>query len=211
MNAHRTAAMVAATALLGILPSGRLAAQMTTEFGSRSLSLTVSAGPSMPINQLSRITDTGAAIGADVAYGLTNRLAVTLDGDVDALTGHESIEPDMRLWHYGGGLQVDVTPRQSPFSIMLAGGANATTIDTSPIGIDSNTDFTHTYFGLNGGLELGYDVSKNVDFAVRGSSYFVFANKTQTAVLTNGTGAQPLATAVTIPVTAELHIALPNI
>ncbi len=210
MNAHRTAAIAAAMALTAMLPAQRSAAQMSSDFGQGSVALTVRAGPSMPVNKLADITNAGAALGADVAYSLTDRLALTADGDVDFLTGHESLEPDMRLWHYGGGLQLDVAPTRTPWSVVLSGGANATTMDTSPIGIQSNMDFTHTYFGLDGGLEVGYDVSDNVDVAVRGSSYFVFADKADTQQLVNGTGAQPFDMAVTIPVTAELHIALPN-
>lgn len=210
MKAHRTAAIAAAVAVLGLVPGQRLAAQMRTSSTRGAFSATMAAGPSMPVDQLAKITDTGAALGADVAYSLTNWLALTADGDVDFLTGH-ALEPDMRLWHYGGGLEVELAPNRTPWSVQLDGGANATTMDTSPFGgIDNSTDFTHTYFGLDGGLEVGYNVSRNVDVAVRGSGYFVFANKTDTQSLVAGSGVQPFSTAVTIPVTAELHIALPN-
>jgi hypothetical protein len=210
MNLYRVAAIAGAAAMIVVLPARHAVAQTGMKIGGQSLSMAFRAGPSLPVDKLSKITDPGAAFGADLAYALTNRLAVTANGDLDALTGHTSLEPDLSLWHYGGGLQLDLAPLRTPWSVLLTGEADATTMHTGPIGPDSNTSFNHTYLGLDGGLEIGYNVSHSVNVAVRGSSFFVFADKQDTAALTNGTGAQPFSTAVTIPVTAELHIALPN-
>src|SRR5690606_26692212 len=159
---------------------------------------------------LADITEVGAAIGAGVSIPVAGRLAISLDGNVDMLSAADQGPADMRLWHYGAGLQYDVSPRDTPWSVVLHGGANATTMDTEEFAGAPDGDFTETYFGLNSGLEVGYDVSDDVQIAVRGSSFFVFADEEETEILFAGTDLTPFETAVTVPITAEVHISIPN-
>lgn len=106
------------------------------------------------------------------------------------------------------GLDVEATPDESPFSVVISGGANATTMDSGER-IDPTVDegFKDTYLGVNAGLEIGYDVTERVELAVRSARFYVFADEDETSVLAEGIeGAAPFDRAITVPITAELSI-----
>jgi hypothetical protein len=63
-----------------------------------------------------------------------------------------------------------------------------------------------TCLGVNAGIQIGYDVTESVQLAVRGASFYVFADEDETSVLTEGIeGATPFDRAITVPITAELQ------
>ena len=213
MRALRQTGIAAVAAALAFLPSQLDAQQLDSDIQNRDLKLTVRAGPSMPAADLAEITnDFGTALGAEVALPLSQRVSLSVDGNVDMFNGATILNPDMRLWHYGAGLDVETTPEDTPWSVVLSGGVNATTMDSDaydPADVDSG-DFTETYLGVNGGVQIGYEINRSVEVAVRGATFFAFADEEETAALTDLSGTEAFGTAVTVPLTAAVNIRIPN-
>ena len=213
MRILKTTGIAAMTAALAFLPSQLEAQQLDPDIEERDLSLMVRAGPSMPAADLAEITnDFGTAFGAEVGLPLNQRVSVTVDGNVDMFNGATIAGPDLRLWHYGAGVDVETTPRETPWTVTLSGGLNATTMDSDvfdPADVESG-DFTQTYFGVNTGVQLGYEINRSVDLAVRGATFFVFADEEETGVLTDLNGTEAFGTAVTVPLTAQVNVSIPN-
>jgi hypothetical protein len=213
MHILKTTGMAVMAATLAFSTSQLDAQQLDPDIEERDLSVMVRAGPSMPAADLAEITnDFGTALGAEVGLPLNRRLSVTVDGNVDMFNGATLAAPDMRLWHYGAGLDLETTPRETPWSVVLSGGLNATTMDSDvfdPADADSG-DFTQTYLGINTGVQVGYEINESVDLALRGATFFVFADEEETSVLTDLNGTEAFGTAVTVPLTAQVNVAIPN-
>jgi hypothetical protein len=203
MHALKITGVAILSAALAFVPGERLDAQIAE--GGTSLSLR--AGPTMPVADLSDVTDDmGTALGAELGFPVAEQLAFTVDGNVDLF--NSATTADVRLWHYGAGLDLQATPNESPLSVVVSGGANATTIETGEVGPTDAGDFTETYPAVNAGIEVGYDVSQSVELAVRGAGFYVFADEDETAALADGIdGAEAFDRAVTVPITAALSIA----
>ncbi len=159
-------AMLALLAGLTLLPSAAMA----------QLNFEARGGAGIPAGDLADLTDVGGTAGAGIGYWVHPRVNLRLDGDVDILTAAESGGlPDLRLWHYNGGIEASLLDRsRTRWKLLTNVGAGATTIDSDEFG---GTDLTRTYFALNGGLKVGYDVSDNVNFFVGGQAYLTFADE----------------------------------
>lgn len=62
MKAHRTVALAAAIAVLGLAAPRPSTAQMRTNFVHRTFSLTMRAGPTMPVDQLAPARATSSSL-----------------------------------------------------------------------------------------------------------------------------------------------------
>ncbi|MFW6193350.1 MAG: hypothetical protein ACOC83_07670 [Gemmatimonadota bacterium] len=153
-------------------------------------------GISVPAGDLADVFDVGPSFGAGIGYRVHPRVTLRVDGDVGILSGADDLAtgteaPDTRLWHYNGGVEVELTePGASRWNVTanLAGGA--TTFDgddfepavTNPATGESVTDFSETYFTANGGLKVGYDVTPSVNVFAGGQWYLAFTDEEDTAV-----------------------------
>lgn len=212
MRTLKTTGIAAMAAALAFLPSQLDAQQLDPDLQDRDLNLSVRAGSSMPAADLAEITnDFGTALGAELALPLNQRVSLTVDGNLDMFDGATVAIPNMRLWHYGAGVNVETTPVRNPWSVIISGGVNATTWDSDTFDpTDDSGDFTETYLGLNGGVQVGYEINESVDVALRAASYVTFADEEDTEALTSLNGAEPFGTAVTVPLTAQVSIDIPN-
>lgn len=144
-------------------------------------------GVAVPVGDLSDVADAGPTFGVGIGYWFSDRVAVRVDGDLDLLSGKDSegtgpALPDMNLWHYNAGVEVNVVEPSSPWDFTLNIGGGLSTLDVD--GDEGTpTDLSETYFTGNGGLLVGYDVSPNVNIFARGQWYLVFSDEEDTAPL----------------------------
>lgn len=206
----RTLSTVTAVAALLALHPGAAAAQSSVP----TVDLSVRGGVSMPTGDLAEITDVGPAAGADVAFWINDRIAVSVDASVDMLRGDDRSDllPDIQLWHYGGGLQARLIPPSSPVSIKLLGGAGATGFRTNhfePAGPGARDRISETYFALNGGAEVGYEMTDQIDLSLRGGAFFTFTDETDLSPLSEmSPEVDAFDSVMTLPITLQVDIAL---
>ena len=207
----KSVATLLAAALLAFAPSP----------GFAQTSFSIQGGAAIPARHLADVSDPGAKVGADLSYWMSDQVALSVDGSVDMLPATEetavpvNVLPDLKLWHYGLGAKIDlVAADASPWSLVLKGGAGATTMDTDELAVapaPGEEDFTETYLRVNGGLDIGYQASDNVKIAVGGGSYITFVDEEDMALFaTMNPEVDPFDTAYTFPITAEVQIGLPN-
>lgn len=201
-------ALSLAVAALLAWSAGDAAAQERWTFDGRG-------GVGIPTGDLEELTDVGASLGLGIAYWLSPRVAFRVDGDVDNLSGSAATDPDFRLWHFNGGFEFRLTePTRSPWNISVNVGGGGTTIDTDDftlVGPEGAVTggFTQTYPALNGGLKIGYGISRNVDIFVNGGFNVTFTDDDDTIVFSQINPAvdpDGFSTAVVIPITAGFRI-----
>ena len=176
-------------------------------------------GISVPAGDFADLADVGPSFGLGIGYRVHPRVTLRVDGDVGIFTGSElatgAEAPDMNLWHYNGGVEVELTPPDASrwdVTANLAAGATTFSSDdfaqplTNPATGEVVTDFSSTYFTANGGLKLGYDVSRNVAVYAGGQWYLAFTDEDDTAVFSalSPTEIEPFDTASEIPIVVGL-------
>ena len=88
------------------------------------------AGIAVPAGDLSDLLGTGPAFGVGVAYSLSPRVALRLDGELEIL-GKDEGGDEARLWHYTAGLGVELTnPDARTISIAAIVAAGGTSFNT---------------------------------------------------------------------------------
>ncbi len=165
-------ALVGALALA--LPSAARAQVGTAIDVARNLSVEGRAGIGIPAGDLADMEDPGFSAGLGVSYKLTDRLRVRADGDLETLLGKAipntlSAYPDLKLWHYGAGLEADLLrPILIPWRISAGVGAGATTFK-----FDQATS-SNTYFTTSGFVRLGYHPLPLMDVFLQARAYLMF-------------------------------------
>lgn len=191
----RTVTLLAAL-VLGAVAATPAHAQNRVGFEGR-------AGMGLPAFDLADRADAGPAVGLDLTYALTERVALQAGGDVEFLKGPEGAggvgsAPDLTAWHYGVGVEAQLlVPRTTYWRLSTGAGVGGSTYDAEGGGSESA-------FSVFGSLELGYAFSPEADFFVGVKSWVAFRGEPD-AVPT----AEPLAgvddTAWSFPVTAGLR------
>ncbi|PIQ61422.1 MAG: hypothetical protein COV99_09165 [Bacteroidetes bacterium CG12_big_fil_rev_8_21_14_0_65_60_17] len=167
------------------------------------ISLEVRGGLANPTGDLADIAETGFDIGVKAGYFLTPALEARLDGDVEVFSG-DGNAPDMRLWHYtiGAGYNL-LASRDVPWAVIVNGGLGATTIDTDSF---QGGSFTETYFTLNFGAKVAYNLAPRIDLFASSMGYVIFADDDDTVFFENIPGGTAFDTVFSIPVTAGVSI-----
>lgn len=166
----------------------------THQVGEKKFSVESAAGITLPASSLGDIADPGPNVGLQVGYAVSRRLALNVIGDVDFLNGAGlsagAQAPDMRLWHYGAGLDASLLQAGAAarwpkrWSLRANIGVGATTFDTDKFSVGAQErSFNHTYFTTGGGLRLGYAVSSRLNTYVSSRAYWMAMNKKDTEVL----------------------------
>jgi len=179
--------VLAAIAALGFLAAGSVPAQAQGMMDDGpTWSVDGRGGIAMPVGDFSdlAIDDVGLTFGAGFAYHVHPRVAIRADGDVEMYGGSTVEEglggtgPDISLWHYNAGVQVELTrPGAGPLSVSANLGGGATTWDTDDFFIqDGATEISETYFTGNGGLRVGYEATRNVSVFLDGQWYMQFGD-----------------------------------
>ena len=192
MNQARSAlAALGAVAVLTLTTAAPATAQgMAGE--SPRLTFDARGGMSVPTGSVSDLADVGPTFGLGVGYNVHPRVTIRADGDVEMLGGAElsggMTAPDVNLWHYNLGVEVELTPpaaRRWDVTANLAGGA--TTWDTDEFA-GATDGFSETYFTGNGGLKFAYMVARNVNVFVGGQWYLQFTDEAETLPLAQTAG-----------------------
>lgn len=186
--------MRSADLMTTVLALGLVAWSPATTAAQTGVALEGQGGVAVPLGQLGEFTDTGASLGAGIAFWFVPRVAVRADFDLNALKGKPSSGPgpegpDVTLFHYNAGLQLRLTdPRTSRWEIALNAGAGGTTLDSDEFeviregDIGEPTELKETYFALNGGLGIGYRIAPNLTLFVDGQWYAVLTEEDDTKV-----------------------------
>jgi len=125
----------------------------------------------------------GPTFGLGVGYYVHPRVALRIDGDVDFLSGDEgtggATGPDITLFHYNAGAEVELTrPGAGPWDVTA-----------------------------NGGLKVGHDVNRNVNVFVGGQWYLQFTEEADTQPVAELAGlTESFDSASTIPLYAGLKL-----
>jgi len=176
--------------------------------------LEIRGGIVAPAGDLADATSLGGSLGVGVGYWVNQWVGVRVDGDVDILPGETvqgGIMPDMTLWHYNAGLEVRaLKPGTTPWTLLFNVGAGATTLDTDAFpGAGPDGDVTQTYFALNGGVKLGYDVNPTVNVWVGSQMYVTFTDDADLVTLAAlSPSVSPFTTAWSFPITAGIRFNL---
>lgn len=153
------------------------------------------------------IGEYGPTFGASVGYWIHDRIALTVGGDATLLSGADrdvSPEaaadeqrvfidvPDIDLYHYGAGVEILATPRESPLEVRFGGGIGGTTIQTDAFPADfvaalpervrapDGGEFETTDLSIDGRLQVGYDVTERVNVFAGTRAYLSFLEETDT-------------------------------
>jgi hypothetical protein len=177
------AAMLGAAALaLGSSSPG--SAQVGTAVDvARNLSVEGRAGMGIPAGDLANVEDPGFTAGLGVSYRVANRLRIRADGDLETLlgalpTGASATYDDLKLWHYGAGLELELLqPIIVPWRISAGVGAGATTWK-----FDQSSS-KKTYFTTSGFVRGAYHPNPMVDLFVQARAYLMFTSSQDFASL----------------------------
>lgn len=181
--------------------------------GQGRVSLEGQGGISLPTGRLADLVEAGPNAGLQLAYRVSPRVALNLDGDVDLLNGvrldPELRAPDLRLWRYGGGLSADLLPR-GRWSLVTSAGAGVTRFSSDEFTPPGSTEqkFQHTYFTSNAGLKLGYALGPRVTTYVGARGVWAAADETDSEALAalDPARLRPFGSSVTVPVTVGLNV-----
>ncbi len=175
-------------------------------------------GVALPASRLAKLTDAGPSFGLKVGYQVHPRIAVNVLGDVDVLNGATltaARAPDMRLWHYGAGVEAGLLPASAKRWSLNAGiGIGATTFDSDKFVIDPDDDtrsgFSETYFTTTGSVRVGYAVNRRLTTYIGSKAFWMATDREDTAMLAalDPTRAKAFSSAWTFPVTAGLNYKL---
>lgn len=149
-------------------------------------------GVAVPVGDFADVTGPGLTLGTGVAYWIGPRLAIRAEGSVSLLPGKGSEgpgseRPGLDLFHYGAGLQLQLTdPELSRFHFLVNVGAGATLFDSEDLpGAGAEAELTETYFTVSGGLGVGLDIASGLSLVMDGQWYLAFTDEEDTAVLTS--------------------------
>lgn len=195
---NRTRSFGAALALAFIVALAPVDAH--AQMAEKPFSVDARGGIAVPVGDLGDVADVGPTFGAGVAYRIHPRVSIRADADLEfyggadfeAASAEQASAPDLSLWHFGGGVEYDVTRAgASRWNVTANVGLGATTIDTDPFVEgpvenpetgETEADFNATYFTASGGLRLGYRVHERVDVYGGAQLFMTFADEEETAV-----------------------------
>ena len=189
-----------------------------------TVDLEARAGVGMSAADLGEYTQPGLAVGAGAGFWLTDHFALRVDGDFSALGGDESGEttaattPDMNIYHFGGGLEVDLLGRdavETPWTLEVNAGAGSSMVDTEDFLENTdegeNADVTETVANVNAGAEIGRELSEDVLVSLSAQAFYMFLdedNFNNLAELRPAAGS--IQDGVNVPVTLSLRWDIPN-
>lgn len=208
----RTFAALGAAVLLALGTAAPGAAQGMDDSG---WSVDGRAGVTVPTGDLAdlNVADVGPAGGLGVGYEVHPRVTITADGAFELLPGDspagDALAPDIRLYHYNAGVEVELTPPETGrFDVTASVAGGATTWDTDEFTANgTGAELSETYLTANGGLEAGYQVSRSVNAFVGGQWYMQFTDEAETAPLAQTADlSEGFDRASTIPVYAGLEL-----
>ena len=185
-----------------------------------TIDLEARGGLALPVGSLKEFADPGALVGAGAALWLNDHVAVRLDGDAEILGGKSTEAlpdtPDMRLYHYGAGLEFDVVGRAATevWSLETTVGAGGTVLDTDPfVETDENRmeDVTRTFPNVNAGFAVGRTVAEDVKVSLGSRLFYTFLDDDDLDLLSRLRTNETLDDGISLPITFTVRWDLPRI
>lgn len=172
-------------------------------------------GVALPSGALDRVADVGAAFGGGLAWRFHPHFAVRGDVEVALLTevstGGVQVYAPMDLVHFNGGVEINFPEpsyQHTPLTFSLNLGAGATRMQADATAFVPT--FEATYFTLNSGMKIGYQVHEKVNVFARGALYLIVTDEDETAVFT-GTPIplDAFSEAWSVPITLGVRLTVP--
>lgn len=190
-------AVLSALALL-LLP-------LSTARAQHDFSVQYHGGITVPVSDLSDLTDPGPGLGAEVFYRVNGWMTVwggaqwdQLQGaDFTALNRRVERAPDVDLYRYRGGIGLSIPVLRSlPVDVSGHLGWGLVILHTdrfggpirNPVTNEFKGSFAETYPTAEGGLRLTLDLASRVTFFVDGTYGLVFADEDDTVLFSNMSG-----------------------
>ena len=217
--------VLGAVAALAFLPA-RADAQLV-RYSPIFWSFEGNGGISVPLGDLSDVAESGPSFGLAAGYFLNPRLALRAEGSLEMFgspTQPDATDPDLRIWHFTGGLEYHLVDPTGNTTIAIDAGVGGVTFDTKvfqvndfPNSGDTATgSFQKTYLGANAGLKLGYNFwrhsQSNTPMAtifIQGDFNLMFADEDDSALLAAQNGVPAFGTVYSVPITAGLRFNIP--
>jgi hypothetical protein len=132
-------------------------------------------GVGVPFGDLADFTNPGFSASLSTTRWMSPRWGIRVGGAGNFLGSEFDDGPSAKLWHYNGGIEVDIVPASSTFAWHANAGLGGTTSDFG--GDETATDFT-----INLGTTFEYPLNDYVRIIGGPSFYFIMAEETQTVM-----------------------------
>lgn len=212
INMRPAVALVTVMAALAATAEGQLRRPQPTP---RAWTFDGHAGVAIPARDLADVTNAGPTVGVQLSYLLSPRVSFGLNGDVDWLGGQSLggavSTPDMTVWRYSAGLQVNVLSPSAPTWSVLAHvglGATSFTSDDFTVSGGSPESFGHTYLSPAGGLRVAYQASPRLRVFTRANANWALMNRGDTGrlVALAPTRLRTFTSGWSLPITAGVNL-----
>lgn len=149
-------------------------------------------GVALPAGTMADLTDVGGIAGGSLAWNFTPNW--TLRGDFNYMRLDDgaddlgiTLSPPMDLMFFGGSVEVNFNaPRLQDlpltFSVNVGGGVMNMKVDNSFDPGHPANGFDQWYPTVQGGAQIGYQVSDLINIFVRGDAYLILIESGDTAV-----------------------------
>lgn len=148
----------------------------------------VRGGSSIPAGDLDEMTDAGAVLGLGFGWRYNSRVTLRVDGDWEMLNediAGSVVLPRTYLWHFHGGVELDVTnPETSTWLVRVKGSGGATIYDTKRL-TPNGDDFVDTNFSVAGGLSVGRELTETLELGAFGKMSVIFTDEDATRELSD--------------------------
>lgn len=183
---------------------------------TQRFSIEARSGFAFPAGELQNLVDPGFTVGGGLGFAFHRNFGVRADVDVGFLQEDHDLAgqalPPMNALNVNGGVEVAFDRpdfQDFPLTTTVNLGLGLTRLsvdDTFTHGVSAAyNDFEHTYFTVNGGVKLGWQITETVNLFASGTSYLVFMSDKDTRILTEdpnlALAADPFETAWIFPVT----------
>lgn len=218
--------VLGAVAALAFLPA-RADAQIV-RYSPIFWSFEGNGGIALPLGDLGDVADAGPSFGLAASYFLNPRLALRAEGSLDMYGAPSAIsdidDPDLRIWHFTGGLEFHLVDPTGNTTVAFDVGVGGVTFDTKVFQVDNFPNsgdtatgaFQKTYLAGNAGIKLGYNFWRHAEtntpmatIFIQGDFHLMFADEDDSALLATFNGASPFGTVFAVPVTAGLRFNIP--
>jgi hypothetical protein len=226
--------VLGAVAVLALLPA-RADAQFV-RYSPVFWAIEGGGGITLPVGDLGDVADPGLTLGLAGSYFLNPRFALRVEGGLSFLEGADGaqggIDPDLTMWAFTGGFEYHITDPTANTFFTFDLGAGGVTFDsdvfsvdgvlcnpscTSSTGARSTGNFNHTYFALNGGLQLGYNFARHTatgtpmgTIFIGADIHLVFADEADSGLISAlYGGTSGFDTVYAIPITGGLRLNIP--
>lgn len=177
--AKQSRAVLAAAVLLALPAMGQ--AQVTEK---NAISVEAHAGVSIPVGTFADINDVGGAYGGTLVWHFLPNWGLRADVDFNLLNDGKAdsgvlLGPPVDLTYFGGGIELNFNQpsyQDLPltFTVNLGAGMTKYNVDETYAPTDPASVLDESYFTLQGGARVGYQLNEYLNLFVQMQTYFIF-------------------------------------